>query len=64
MTTQDVSLYGGLCALATFSRSELKSKVISSVSFKELLEMHPDVLVLCFLTENHLSVVLDQKLYP
>ena len=63
MTTQDVALYGGLCALATFGRSELKSKVISSVSFKELLEMHPDVHIIRFSDGVPLSAVLDQELH-
>lgn len=30
MTPNDVAVYGGLCALATFSRSELQTSVISN----------------------------------
>lgn len=28
MTPNDIAIYGGLCALATFNRSELQSSVI------------------------------------
>ncbi|KGN56548.1 COP9 signalosome complex subunit 1 [Cucumis sativus] len=40
---QDVATYGGLCALATFDRSELKSKVIDNVNFRNFLELVPVV---------------------
>jgi hypothetical protein len=40
---EDVALYGGLCALACFSRSELRSKVIDCKSFQLVLELHPRV---------------------
>lgn len=40
---QDLALYGGLCALASFDRTELKSKVIDNVGFRELLELMPEV---------------------
>lgn len=30
MTPNDVAIYGGLCALATYSRSELQSCIISN----------------------------------
>lgn len=39
----DVALYGGLCALATFDRAELRARVIDSVGFREFLELHPQV---------------------
>ena len=41
-----VALYGGLCALASFERSELRSRVIESAGFKMFLELHPQVLTL------------------
>uniref|UniRef100_A0A0K2ULN8 PCI domain-containing protein n=1 Tax=Lepeophtheirus salmonis TaxID=72036 RepID=A0A0K2ULN8_LEPSM len=41
MSTQNVATYGGLCALATFDRAELKRLVISSSSFKLFLELDP-----------------------
>jgi len=40
---QDVATYGAICALASFDRSELKEKVIDSVSFRKLLELVPEV---------------------
>jgi COP9 signalosome complex subunit 1 len=39
----DVALYGGLAALATFDREELAARVINSASFREALELHPQV---------------------
>ncbi|XP_050520378.1 COP9 signalosome complex subunit 1b [Daktulosphaira vitifoliae] len=43
MTPNDVAVYGGLCALATFSRSELQTSVISNNIFKLFLELEPEV---------------------
>lgn len=40
---QDVATYGGLCALATFDRGELKRDVINNISFLEFLELAPEV---------------------
>ncbi|KAL1329582.1 hypothetical protein HN51_046701 [Arachis hypogaea] len=40
---QDVATYGGLCALATFDRTELKSKVIDNLNFRNFLELVPEV---------------------
>eukprot|EP00250_Pteridium_aquilinum_P024369 c28980_g1_i1 orf=202-1587(-) len=40
---QDVATYGGLCALASFDRAELKSKVIDNSNFKNFLELVPEV---------------------
>lgn len=34
---------GGLCALATFDREELKRLVIANLGFKEFLELVPEV---------------------
>lgn len=31
---EDVAVYGGLCALATFGRGELKRRVVESLGFK------------------------------
>jgi len=45
---QDIAVYGGLCALATFDRSELSSKVIEDVAFKQFLELVPDMRELIF----------------
>jgi COP9 signalosome complex subunit 1 len=40
---QDVALYGVLCGLATFERDELKTRVLSNISFKEFMELTPEV---------------------
>ncbi|KAL5727644.1 COP9/signalosome complex subunit Csn1 [Ranunculus cassubicifolius] len=40
---QDVATYGGLCALASFDRTELKSKVIDNVNFRNFLELVPEI---------------------
>ncbi|KAL0913127.1 hypothetical protein M5K25_016561 [Dendrobium thyrsiflorum] len=40
---QDVATYGGLCALASFDRTELKNKVIDNISFRNFLELVPEV---------------------
>uniref|UniRef100_A0A7I4EGU5 26S proteasome regulatory subunit Rpn7 N-terminal domain-containing protein n=1 Tax=Physcomitrium patens TaxID=3218 RepID=A0A7I4EGU5_PHYPA len=40
---QDVATYGGLCALASFDRAELKSKVIDNINFRNFLELIPEV---------------------
>ncbi|KAE9595551.1 putative proteasome component (PCI) domain-containing protein [Lupinus albus] len=40
---QDVATYGGLCALATFDRTELKNKVIDNFNFRNFLELVPEV---------------------
>ncbi|KAK7292596.1 hypothetical protein RJT34_15447 [Clitoria ternatea] len=43
IASQDVATYGGLCALATFDRAELKSKVIDNSNFRNFLELVPEV---------------------
>ncbi|KAJ6679612.1 26S PROTESOME SUBUNIT 6 [Salix purpurea] len=40
---QDVATYGGLCALASFDRTELKSKIIDNPNFRNILELVPEV---------------------
>lgn len=40
---QDVATYGSLCALASFDRSELKSKVIDNANFRNFLELVPEI---------------------
>mmetsp|Transcript_37463 Transcript_37463/g.60668 ORF Transcript_37463/g.60668 Transcript_37463/m.60668 type:complete len:389 (-) Transcript_37463:225-1391(-) len=39
----DIGMYGSLCALASCDRSELKTKVIDNIQFKNFLELVPDV---------------------
>ncbi|KAH8549334.1 26S proteasome subunit RPN7-domain-containing protein [Umbelopsis sp. PMI_123] len=43
IAANDVAVYGGLCALATFDREELKSKVIDNVNFRNYLELEPHI---------------------
>mmetsp|Transcript_7549 Transcript_7549/g.13664 ORF Transcript_7549/g.13664 Transcript_7549/m.13664 type:complete len:252 (-) Transcript_7549:434-1189(-) len=44
LSLEDVAIYGGITALATFSRSELHSKVLMlSAPFRSFLELFPDV---------------------
>ena len=43
LSAQDVAVYGGLCALASFDRQELRTHVINNVSFREYMETQPDV---------------------
>ncbi|CAM9536751.1 unnamed protein product [Pylaiella littoralis] len=40
---EDIAVYGGLCALATFSRSEMKRRVLENTSFKNFLDLVPQV---------------------
>jgi COP9 signalosome complex subunit 1 len=39
----DVAIYGGLTALATFDRPELKKKVLDDLQFRNFLELAPEV---------------------
>lgn len=41
LSPNDVATYGTLCALATYSRSDLKSSVLDSPSFRQFLELEP-----------------------
>lgn len=43
ISPQDVAVYGGLCALASLDRAELKERVLDNVSFRAHLEVVPDV---------------------
>eukprot|EP00891_Asterochloris_glomerata_P009379 jgi/Astpho2/9379/e_gw1.00145.49.1_t len=43
LSAQDLALFGGLTALATLERSELRSCVIDRISFREFLESHPQM---------------------
>lgn len=40
---QDIAIYGGITALATFDRQELKKKVLDNATFRSFLELVPDV---------------------
>lgn len=43
ISTSNVAMYGGLCALATYSRQDLQKNVIASSSFKLFLELEPQL---------------------
>lgn len=42
-SAQDVALYGGLCALASFDRADLRTKLIDAAGFRAFLELCPQV---------------------
>lgn len=43
ISSADVALYGGLTALASFDRPELRTQVINNIGFREFLELYPEV---------------------
>jgi len=64
---QDIAIYGGLCALATFDRSELKKKVIDNANFRSFLELTPEIreLINDFYSSNYASCLKTlNKLKP
>lgn len=50
LSPNNVAMYGGLTALATFDRAELHKQVISSAQFKLFLELEPQLreVIQCF----------------
>lgn len=66
LNANNVAVYGGLCALATFGRSELYKNVIASSSFKLFLELEPQLrdAISKFYNSNYascLSILADIK---
>lgn len=43
LSTSNIAMYGGLCALASFDRQELQKQVIQSRTFKLFLEVEPQL---------------------
>lgn len=43
ITSRDIAVYGGLCALASFDRQDLKRRVMENMDFKNFLELVPEV---------------------
>ena len=43
LTSNDVAVYGGLCALASMDRTELTAKVLDSPTFRQFLELEPHI---------------------
>ena len=43
VTPNDIAVYGGLCALATMNRTELKERVLDNSNFRNFLELEPHI---------------------
>ncbi|KAI9253923.1 26S proteasome subunit RPN7-domain-containing protein [Phascolomyces articulosus] len=43
LSANDVAIYGTLCALASYSRQQLRTKVMSNSAFKSYLELEPQM---------------------
>ncbi|KIW56154.1 hypothetical protein PV05_04836 [Exophiala xenobiotica] len=43
ISSNDVAVYGGLCALASMNRSELQANVLENNSFRNFLELEPHI---------------------
>ncbi|PYH94780.1 COP9 signalosome subunit 1 [Aspergillus ellipticus CBS 707.79] len=43
LTSNDVAVYGGLCALASMDRNELQRRVLDNNSFRNFLELEPQI---------------------
>ncbi|KAI7849971.1 26S proteasome subunit RPN7-domain-containing protein [Circinella umbellata] len=43
LSANDIAIYGTLCALASYSRQELRTKVMSNSAFKSYLELEPQM---------------------
>lgn len=63
ISPQDVAVYGALCALASFTRQELKQRVLDNVMFRNFLELVPEVreLINDFYGSNYASCLATMK---
>lgn len=43
LAPQDIALYGLLCALASFDRTELRTRVVSNPTFREYVDASPEI---------------------
>jgi COP9 signalosome complex subunit 1 len=43
ITANDVAIYGGLCSLASMNRAELQEQVLENSSFRNFLELEPQI---------------------
>ena len=43
ISSNDVAVYGGLCALASMDRHELQTKVLENANFRNFLELEPHI---------------------
>lgn len=46
LSSNDVAIYGTLCSLATYNRTELKERVLGSTLFRKFLESEPKLVEL------------------
>ena len=60
LSAQDIAVYGGLCALASFDRSDLRGYVINNVSFRDYMEVNPEVMptAICASSLLHWAVLV------
>lgn len=60
LTSNDVAVYGGLCALASMSRSELQVRVLENPNFRSFLELEPHIRrAISFFCSSKYSQCLD-----
>lgn len=60
VSANNITIYGSLCALATFTREELKDQVINCSTFKLLMEMEPNIReILLAFYKSHYSRCLE-----
>jgi COP9 signalosome complex subunit 1 len=60
ISPNDVAVYGGLCALATMERNELRSKVLENSSFRTYLELEPQIRrAIAFFVNSRYSACLN-----
>eukprot|EP01129_Flabellula_baltica_P010667 TRINITY_DN4528_c0_g1_i2.p1 TRINITY_DN4528_c0_g1~~TRINITY_DN4528_c0_g1_i2.p1 ORF type:complete len:466 (+),score=110.78 TRINITY_DN4528_c0_g1_i2:58-1398(+) len=64
LTPRDIAVYGGICALAEFDRGELLRNVIDNVSFKNFLELEPQMnsIIHDFYNSNYASCLENLNL--
>lgn len=43
LSSNDIAIYGGLCALSSLDRKELKQCVFENTEFKQFLELEPEL---------------------
>ncbi|KAJ3221715.1 cop9 signalosome complex subunit [Clydaea vesicula] len=52
ISPNDIAILGGLTALSTFDRKELKQKVFKNQNFKQFLELEPDIKEILYLFQD------------
>ncbi len=60
LSSNDVAVYGGLCALASMDRHELQTKVLENPTFRNFLELEPHIRrAISFFCSSKYSQCLD-----